>query len=122
MYETTEDMEAGVDKLQALDEEQLARLKDDITSSETSNPRTPSLDIELGDLSESEEAASENHTPELLDEVFRFRDPEPVRLDEMDKAGEAVQEHLGQEHLGQEHLTRSFKFRDPEQLNNGSIF
>ena len=49
MYETTEDMEAGVDKLQALDEEQLARLKDDITSSETSNPRTPSPAIDLGD-------------------------------------------------------------------------
>ena len=49
--------------------------------------------------------------------MFKFKDPEPVQLDETDEAGEAVQEHLGQEHLN-----GSFKFRDPEQLNNGSGF
>ena len=65
----------------------------------------------------SKEAAPENHTPELLDEMFKFKDPEPVQLDETDEAGEAVQEHLGQEHLN-----GSFKFRDPEQLNNVSGF
>ena len=37
-----------------------------------------------------------------------FRDPEPVQLDEMDEADEAVQGHP---------LNESFKFRDPEQLN-----
>ena len=57
-------MVAVVDELQALVEERLPWLKDDIFSSEVSNPRTPSPDIELGVLSESEEAAPENHTPE----------------------------------------------------------
>ena len=74
-------MEAVVDELQALVKERLPWLKDDISSSETSNNKTPSPDIELWDLSESEEAAPEDLTPELLNEVFRFRDPEQVHLD-----------------------------------------
>ena len=52
-YGKTEDMGAVVDELQAWVEEQLPWLKGDTSSSETSNPRTPSLDIELGKLSES---------------------------------------------------------------------
>ena len=67
-----------MDELQAWVEEQLPWLKEDISSSETSNPRTPSPDIELGDLSESEEAAPKHLVPELQNEVFRFRDPEPI--------------------------------------------
>ena len=55
-----------MDELKAWVEERLPWLKDDISSSETSNPRTPSSDIELGDLSESEEAAPEDLVPELL--------------------------------------------------------
>ena len=51
---TTE--EAVVDELQVQGEEQLPLLKEDVSSSETSNPRTPSPDIELRDLSESEGA------------------------------------------------------------------
>ena len=51
--------EAVVDELQVWGEEQLPWLKEDVSSSETSNPRTPSPDIELGDLSESEGAAPE---------------------------------------------------------------
>ena len=43
----------------------------------------------------------------LQDEVFRFRDPEPVHLDEIDRAEEASQGHL---------LNESFMFREPEQL------
>ena len=71
---TTGKLEAVVDELQAWVEEQLSWLKEDISSSETSNPMTPSPDIELGDLSESEE----HLVPELQNEVFRFRDPEPI--------------------------------------------
>ena len=52
-YGKTEDMGAVVDELQAWVEEQLPWLKGDTSSSETSNPRTPSLDIELGKLSKS---------------------------------------------------------------------
>ena len=48
---TTEDLEAVVDELQAWVEERLPWLKDDVSSSENSNPRTPSPDKELGDLS-----------------------------------------------------------------------
>ena len=70
---------------------------------------SPSPDIELEDLPESEEAAPSYPTPEL------FRDPEPVQLNAMDEAEEAVQEHPGREHLN-----KSFKFRDPEQLNEES--
>ena len=102
-------MGAVVDELQAWVEERLPRLKDNISSSETSNPRTPSPDIELEDLSESEEAALENPTPELLNEVFRFRDPKPVHLDDIDKAEEAAQGHPGRELLNE-----SFTFREPE--------
>ena len=93
-YEPTEDLGAVVDELQALVEELLPRLKLDISSFETSNPRTPSPDKELEDLSESKEATPENPTPELLDGVFKFRDPEPLQLDE---SGKAVQEHMSQE-------------------------
>ena len=63
---------------------------------------------------------SDSELEELLrdtPEIFRFRDPEPVQLDEMDEAGEAIQEHLGRAFLN-----GSFKFRDPEQLNEGSGF
>ena len=65
--------------IQAILEERLHWLKDDISSSESCNPRTPSPDIELEDLSESEEAAQSDPTPELLNEVFEFRDPELVK-------------------------------------------
>ena len=51
---TTGKLEAVVDELQAWVEEPW--LKEDISSSETSDPRTPSPDIELGDLSESEDS------------------------------------------------------------------
>ena len=52
-YETAEDMEDVVDEVQAKVEERLPWLKDDISSYESSNPRTP--------------------TPELLNETFEFR-------------------------------------------------
>ena len=100
-----------MDELKAWVEERLPWLKDDISSSETSNPRTPSSDIELGDLSESEEAAPEDLVPELLNGLFRFRDPEPVHQDEIDKAATTAQGHPGRELLNE-----SFTFREPEQL------
>ena len=49
-----EDMEDVVDELQAIVEELLPWLKDGIFSSESCTPRTPSPDIELENLSESE--------------------------------------------------------------------
>ena len=62
---TTE--EAVVDELQVWGkEEQLPWLEEDVSSSETSNPRTPSPDIKLGDLSESEGAAPGNLSPEYI--------------------------------------------------------
>ena len=65
-YETTEDIEDVVDELQALVKERLPWLKDDISPTKASNPMTPSTDIELEDLSESEEAAPSDPSPELL--------------------------------------------------------
>ena len=59
----------------------------------------PSPDIELEDLSESEGAAPKDLTPELLDEVSRLRDSEPVHLDKTHEAEEAAQGHTGQELL-----------------------
>ena len=56
-YEPAEDMEDVVNKLQAIVEKLLPWLKDDISSTESSNLRTLSSDIELEDLLESEEAA-----------------------------------------------------------------
>ena len=73
--------------------------------------------MELEDLSESKKAAQGNPSPELLNEVFEFRNTESVQLDEMDEAEEAVQRHPGLEHLNE-----SFMFRDPEQLNEISGF
>ena len=96
-----------MDELQAWVEEQLPWLKEDISSSETSDTRTPSPDIELGDLAESEEAARNNLVLELQYEVFRFRDLEPVCLDEINKPEEASLGLL---------LNESFRFREPEQL------
>ena len=110
-YRTTGDLEAVVDKLQAWVEEQLPWLKDDLSSSETSNLRTPSPDIELEDLSESEEAAPGNIIPELHKGVFRFRDPEPVCTDEMDEAAVTAQEHPDQELQNE-----IFRCRELEQL------
>ena len=50
-------MEVVVERQQAVIEGLLPWLKDYISSSEFSNPRTPSPDIELGDIFEFEEAA-----------------------------------------------------------------
>ena len=45
-------------------------LKDDISSSESSNPRIPSPDIEQGEIFEFEEAAQIYPEPEQLNEMF----------------------------------------------------
>ena len=50
---------------------------------------------------------------DMLKEVFKFRDPELVQLNEIDEAEEAVQGHPGREQLNE-----SFIFSDPEQLND----
>ena len=71
--------EAVVDEPQVWGKkEQLPWLKEDVSSSETSNPRTSNPHLKLGDSSESEEAAPGNLSPELHDEVYRIRDPEPI--------------------------------------------
>ena len=100
-----------MDELQAWVKERLPWLKDDLSSSETSNPRTPSPDIELKDLSESEEVAPGHIVPELHNGLFRFRDPEPVQLDELDEAAVTTQGHPGQELQNE-----NFRFRELEQL------
>ena len=110
-YKTTGDLKAVVDELQAWVEKQLPWLKDDISSSETSNPRTTSPDIELEDFSESEEAALEDIVPELHNGLFRFRDPEPVQLNGSDEDAATTQGHPGQA-IQKE----NFMFREPEQL------
>ena len=81
--EPIENMEAVVDRLQAIVEELLPWLKDDLSSSVSSNPRTSSPDIELEDISEFEEAAQRDPDPGQLNEIFEFRDPEPEQLNEM---------------------------------------
>lgn len=48
--ESAEDMEAVVDQLQVIVERLLPWLKDDISSSRSSYPRTPSPDIGLEDI------------------------------------------------------------------------
>ena len=62
-------------------------------------------------MSQSEEAGPEDLVPELLNGVFRFRDPEPVHLDEMNEAAETAWRHPGRELLNE-----SFTFREQEQL------
>ena len=85
-------MGAVVDELQAGVEEQLHWLQGDTSSLET--------------LSESEETAPGDLVPELHNEVFRFRDPEPVCTDEIDEAKEAAQGRPGQELLNESFMVR----------------
>ena len=80
------DMEAYVDQLRSLVESLLPWLKADVSSSGSSNPRTPSPDIALEDILEFEAAAQRNHTPEPCNEVFKFRVPEPEQLNESQAA------------------------------------
>ena len=68
--ESAEDTEAVVDQLLVIIEGLLPWLKDDISSSGSSNPRTPSPDIELENLLEFEAAAQRDPTPELSNEVI----------------------------------------------------
>ena len=49
-------------------------MKDDISSSESSNPRTPSPDIELGEILKFEEAFQIDLEPEQLNEIFEFKE------------------------------------------------
>ena len=56
---------------------------------------------------------TEDMEEDMLKEVFKFRDPELVQLNEIDEAEEAVQGHPGREQLNE-----SFIFSDPEQLND----
>ena len=76
------------DQLQTIVEGLLPWLKDDISSSGSSKPRTPSPEIELEDLLEFNAAAQRDPTPELLNEVFNFRDPKPEQLNEAEEAAQ----------------------------------
>ena len=69
-----EDMDAVVDRLQVVVEGLLPWLKDDISSSESSNPRTPSPDIELEDIFEFEESAQKDPDPEQLNEISKVEE------------------------------------------------
>ena len=69
-----EDMDAVVDRLQVVVKGLLPWLKDDISSSESSNPRTPSPDIELEDIFEFEEAAQKYPDPEQLNEISKVEE------------------------------------------------
>ena len=62
-------------------------------------------------MSESEGAAPGDIVPELHNGLFRFRDPEPVQLDELDEAAVTTQGHPGQELQNE-----NFRFRELEQL------
>ena len=66
--------------MEAVEEELMPWLKDDISSSEPSNPGTPSLDIELGEIIKPEKAAQMDPEPEQL---FHFHDVQEVH-DEVD--------------------------------------
>ncbi len=106
-------MEA-VDRLQAVVEGLLLWLKENISSSESSNPRTISPNIELEDIFKFEDAAHWDPDPKQLNEIFEFRDPEPEQLNKMFEFEEAAQIDSDQEQMN-----KVFKFRDPKpkQLN-----
>ena len=59
-------------QLQVIGEGLLPWLEDNISSSGSSNPRTPSPDVALEEILQFEEAAKRNHTLELWKEVFEF--------------------------------------------------
>ena len=65
---------------EAVEEELMPWLKNDISSSEPSNPGTPSQGIELGEIIKPEEAAQMDPEPEQL---FHFHDVQEVH-DEVD--------------------------------------
>ena len=69
-----EDMDAVVDRLQVVVKGLLPWLKDDISSSESSNPRTPSPDIELEDIFEFEESAQKDPDPEQLNKISKVEE------------------------------------------------
>ena len=96
------DMGAYVDQLQSLVESLLPWLKDDVSSSGSSNPRTLSPNIALEDILEFEAAAQRNHTPEPCNEVFKFRVPEPEQLNEAEAATQISPDF--------EHQNELFKF------------
>ena len=84
-------------------------MKDDISPSESSNPRTPSPDIELdvnsslrkllNEIFEYEKAAQMNPEPEQPNEIFKFRDPKPEQLNKMFEVEEAARIDPEQEQL-----------------------
>ena len=88
-------------------------LKDYISSSEASTPRTPSQDVALEDLSDPEEAAPNNPNLELLNEESESRYPELVS-EELQGMNEAVQKPHNLEHL---QVTPQYWESYEEQLN-----
>ena len=80
----------------------------------SSNPRTPSPDIELEDILEFKAAAQRDPTPEPRSEVFEFRAPEPEQLNEAEVAAQIRPDH--------EHLNEIFEFRVPEPAQQDERF
>jgi hypothetical protein len=123
----------------AVVERLLPWLKDDISSSESSNSRTPSPDIELVEIFEFEEAARRDPEPKQLNEIieveeaaqivpeseqlyktFGFeeavrRDPDSEQLNEIIKVEEAAQIDPEQEKLNEIFKVEEAAQRDPEQ-------
>ena len=99
-------------------------LKDGISSSESSNPRTSSPDIELGEILKFQEAFQIDPESKQLNETFEFQgaaqiDPEPEQLNKIFEFDEAAQ--IDPE---PEQLNKIFEFEEaaqidpePEQLN-----
>ena len=85
-----------MDQLEVNVERLVPWLKDDISSSGFSNPRTPIPDIALEDILEFEAAAQRDPTLEPWNEVFEFQAPEPEQLNESEAA---TQIHPDLEHL-----------------------
>ena len=101
------------DALQKIVKDMLPCLKDYISSSEASTPRTPSQDVALEDLSDPEEAAPNNPNLELLNEESESRYPELVS-EELQGMNEAVQKPHNLEHL---QVTPQYWESYEEQLN-----
>jgi len=102
-----------VDQLEVNVERLVPWLKDDISSSGFSNPRTPIPDIALEDILEFEAAAQRDPTLEPWNEVFEFQAPESEQLDEAETATQIC--------LNLKHLNEIIESRVPklEQLDVG---
>ena len=109
-----QDLKAVVDQLQTVVEGLLPWMKDDFSSSGSSNPRTPTPDVELEEILECEANAQRSPTLEPMSEIFEFREPEQEQLDEDEEAAYLCPDL--------ERLNEIFEFRDPEPEKLNEMF